>query len=166
MKGSPWSYYFTKNKALYIIIIKCIQIRPFVSDHFRYCTRRNLITYTTSESNYCMLGQIPLVLGINRNVSPIILRVKNKKRCTESKQQWVLLSLMPNGCVRLFMIWTINKWLTNWESLDTHVQYIPRNMHTVCCALLCCGFAIVHNEFTWSIYPYSSGLLCWHWGNR
>ena len=31
-----------------------------------------------------------------------------------------------------------------------------------CCALLCCGYAIVHNEFTWSIYPYSSGLLCWH----
>ena len=23
-----------------------------------------------------------------------------------------------------------------------------------CCALLCCGNAIVHNEFTWSIYPY------------
>ena len=35
-----------------------------------------------------------------------------------------------------------------------------------CCALLCCGYAIVHNEYTWSIYPYSSGLLCWHWGNR
>ena len=35
-----------------------------------------------------------------------------------------------------------------------------------CCALLCCGYAIVHNEFTWSMYPYSSGLLCWHWGNR
>ena len=35
-----------------------------------------------------------------------------------------------------------------------------------CCALLCCGYAIVHNEFTWSIYPYWSGLLCWHWGNR
>ena len=34
------------------------------------------------------------------------------------------------------------------------------------CALLCCGYAIVHNEFTSSIYPYSSGLLCWHWGNR
>ena len=29
-----------------------------------------------------------------------------------------------------------------------------------CCALLCCGDAIGHNEFTWSIYPYSSGLLC------
>ena len=35
-----------------------------------------------------------------------------------------------------------------------------------CCALLCRGYAIVHNEFTWSIYPYSSGLLCWHWDNR
>ena len=35
-----------------------------------------------------------------------------------------------------------------------------------CCALLCCGYVIVHNEFKWSIYPYSSGLLCWHWGNR
>ena len=35
-----------------------------------------------------------------------------------------------------------------------------------CCALLCCGYAIVRNEFTWSIYPCSSGLLCWHWGNR
>ena len=35
-----------------------------------------------------------------------------------------------------------------------------------CCVLLCCGYAIVHNKFTWSIYPYSSGLLCWHWGNR
>ena len=31
-----------------------------------------------------------------------------------------------------------------------------------CCALLCCGYAIVHDEFTWSIYPYSSGLRCWH----
>ena len=28
-----------------------------------------------------------------------------------------------------------------------------------CCALLCCGYAIVHNEFTWSIYPYSSGCF-------
>ena len=36
----------------------------------------------------------------------------------------------------------------------------------VCFALLCCGYAIVSNEFTWNIYPYSSGLLCWHWGNR
>ena len=42
---------------------------------------------------------------------------------------------------------------------------ISQNICTrFCCALLCCGYAIVHNEFTSSIYPYSSGLLCWHWG--
>ena len=35
-----------------------------------------------------------------------------------------------------------------------------------CCALLFCGYAIVHNEFIWRIYPYSSWSLCWHWGNR
>ena len=28
-----------------------------------------------------------------------------------------------------------------------------------CCALLCCGYAIVHNEFAWSIYSYSSGCF-------
>ena len=35
-----------------------------------------------------------------------------------------------------------------------------------CCALLCCSYVIIHNEFKWSIYPYWSRLLCWHWGNR
>ena len=48
----------------------------------------------------------------------------------------------------------------------SHVQYIPRNMNTVLLCFVCCGYAIIHNEFTWSIYPYSSGFLCWHWGNR
>ena len=55
------------------------------------------------------------------------------------------------------------------EALETEiVMYsISQEICTrFCCALLCCGYAIVHNEFTWSIYPYSSGLLCWHWGNR
>ena len=49
----------------------------------------------------------------------------------------------------------------------TYVYSISQEICTrSCCALLCCGYAIVDNEFTWSIYPYSSGLLCWHWGNR
>ena len=55
-----------------------------------------------------------------------------------------------------------------------HKQLLPGVSYSIsqeictrfCCALLCCGYAIVRNEFTWSIYPYSSGLLCWHWGNR
>ena len=50
---------------------------------------------------------------------------------------------------------------------DSTVYSISQEICTrFCCALLCCGYAIVHNEFTLSIYPYSSGLLCWHWGNR
>ena len=50
---------------------------------------------------------------------------------------------------------------------ETYIYSISQEICTrFCCALLCCGYAIVHNEFTWSIYPYSSGLLCWHWSNR
>ena len=63
-------------------------------------------------------------------------------------------------------------WLLHWHSHNSIVTPVP--VYSIsqeictrfCCALLCCGYAIVHNEFTWSIYPYSSGLLCWHWGNR
>ena len=54
--------------------------------------------------------------------------------------------------------------------IDTSTVYnysISQKLCTrFCCALLCCGYVIVHNEFKWSIYPYSSGLLCCHWGNR
>ena len=58
-----------------------------------------------------------------------------------------------------------DKWLL--RSIPINTYSISQEICTrFCCALLCCGYAIVHNEFTWSIYPYSSGLLCWHWGNR
>ena len=56
-----------------------------------------------------------------------------------------------------------------WEYACLDIRKItvyPKKYAHVFCALLCCGYAIAHNEFTWSIYPYSSGLLCWHWGNR
>ena len=57
------------------------------------------------------------------------------------------------------------------SSLAIPMRYVPYSISQeictrFCCALLCCGYAIVYNEFTWSIYAYSSGLLCWHWGNR
>ena len=60
------------------------------------------------------------------------------------------------------------KYFSVWYGLEDTVQYsISQEICTrFCCALLCCGYAIVHNELTWSIYPYSSGLVCWHWGNR
>ena len=41
----------------------------------------------------------------------------------------------------------------------TRLQYIPRNMHTVCALL--CFVVVIH----WLIFPYPSGLLHWHCGN-
>ena len=40
-----------------------------------------------------------------------------------------------------------------------HIQYIPRNMHTV--FTLLCFVVVIH----WLIFPYPSGLLHWHCGN-
>ena len=40
-----------------------------------------------------------------------------------------------------------------------HIQYIPRNMHTVFALL--CFVVVIH----WLLYPYPSGLLHWHCGN-
>ena len=58
--------------------------------------------------------------------------------------------------------------------VDKYFRFIVAGVYSIsqeictrfCCALFCCGYAIIHNEFTWSIYPYSPGLLCWHCGNR
>ena len=67
---------------------------------------------------------------------------------------WLLIhALIP----MLVLIMTVNK-----RSYSISHELCTR----FCCALLCCCYSIVYNEFTWSIYPYSSGLLCWHWGNR
>ena len=43
--------------------------------------------------------------------------------------------------------------------VQCHLQYIPRNMHTVFALL--CFVVVIH----WPIFPYPSGLLHWHWGN-
>ena len=47
----------------------------------------------------------------------------------------------------------INSWM------GAHLQYIPRNMHTVFALL--CFVVVIH----WLIFPYPSGLLHWHCGN-
>ena len=66
-----------------------------------------------------------------------------------------------------FFLTLLLVWTTCWTGSTFAYYSISQEKCTrFCCALLCCGYAIVHNEFTWSIYPYSSGLLCWHWGNR
>ena len=62
-----------------------------------------------------------------------------------------------------YSTWLVAENVNHWHYIYSISQEICTRF---CCALLCCGYAIVHNEFTWSIYPYSSGLLCWYWGNR
>ena len=62
----------------------------------------------------------------------------------------------------LSVIITASTWhesYNNMADLFGHIQYIPRNMHTVT-ALLC--FVVV---IDWLIFPYPSGLLHWHCGN-
>ena len=48
----------------------------------------------------------------------------------------------------------IPKWYSG--AMWGHVQYIPRNMHTVFALL--CFVVVIH----WLIFPYPSGLLHWH----
>ena len=45
------------------------------------------------------------------------------------------------------------------NGIGCHIQYIPRNMHTVFALL--CFVMVIH----WLIFPYPSGLLHWHCGN-
>ena len=49
-----------------------------------------------------------------------------------------------------------------WQCGD--LQYISQNIRTTSCALFSCGY--IGSRFVWSIYPYYSGLLHWHWGNH
>ena len=46
-----------------------------------------------------------------------------------------------------------------FPNIDWHLQYIPRNMHTVFALL--CFVVVIH----WLIFPYPSGLLHWHCDN-
>ena len=111
------------------------------------------------------------------------LKVMVHTQFSKKSVQWKLtvytLSWLIWNCLRdilvvflitLFRIFAITSrkpvrwyWLLGIVSIYSISQEICTRF---CCALLCCGYAIVHNEFTWSIYPYSSALLCWHWGNR
>ena len=59
-------------------------------------------------------------------------------------------------CTRYDLVSRRNHWLkiNHW-----HLQYIPRNMHTIFALL--CFVLVIH----WLIFPYPSGLLHWHCGN-
>ena len=59
--------------------------------------------------------------------------------------------------INVSFLWTVT---SNVKiKTHTHIQYIPRNMHTVFALL--CFVVVIH----WLIFPYPSGLLHWHCGN-
>ena len=61
-----------------------------------------------------------------------------------------------SACISICKLW----WCSFLpQSSWHHIQYIPRNMHTV--TALLCFFVVIH----WLIFPYPSGLLHWHCGN-
>ena len=54
------------------------------------------------------------------------------------------------------------EWRCSWISTDRRCSNysISQEICTrFCCALLCCGFVIVHNEFTWSIIHIHQGCF-------
>ena len=55
--------------------------------------------------------------------------------------------------------WGITELFSRCWTAYFHIQYIPRNMHTVFALL--CFVVVIH----WLIFPYPSGLLHWHCGN-
>ena len=89
-----------------------------------------------------------------------VLRISvDRYHCQVLEYSWIF-------CTREFD-YTVTLLGTIWEKMPLRRYSISQEICIrFCCALLCCGYAIVHNEFTWIFYPYSSGLLCWHWGNR
>ena len=63
-------------------------------------------------------------------------------------------------CVSSYVLTVATTLQKYYPSMCTlHIQYIPRNMHTVFALL--CFVVVIH----WLIFPYPSGLLHWHCGN-
>ena len=117
-----------------------------------------------NDLNPILENPVPL---INWLWDPLILLIKLANTLIMTVQ---FSSFIPHD--DFFCKFQQHQWASNWKQRVTGnspwLKYsISQEICTrFCCALLCCGYAIVHNEFTWSIYPYSSGLLCWHWGSR
>ena len=70
---------------------------------------------------------------------------------------WKLYFILPGR--RFYRLMTPSK---SWNrSSSTRMRYSKSQdiCTRFCCALLCCGYAIVHNEFTWSIYHIHQGCF-------
>ena len=79
-----------------------------------------------------------------------------------SAHHWFVLTAgnyLSAGGIYLINVEVEYRWNDNRLDVMAHIQYIPRNMHTVFALL--CFIVVIH----WLIFPYPSGLLHWHCGN-
>ena len=78
-----------------------------------------------------------------------------------SHSSWMLDPCFIESCAVSGHVWWLLTHIVapsiRW--MVSHIQYIPRNMHTVFALL--CFVVVIH----WLIFPYPSGLLHWHCGN-
>ena len=87
--------------------------------------------------------------GLSDCTKPIIVWMwisRSYMKIKHSQQYYIIYTSFAHWCV------------LSWFG-RLHLQYIPRNMHTVFALL--CFVVVIH----WLISPYPSGLLHWHCGN-
>ena len=110
------------------------------------------------------LKSIMIHWGPGEKAVVVVVPCRANHVITDEQPIWWLVDTI----YQTFAAYYTNSYCIKWTVIIAEGIYsISQEIWTrFCCALLCFGHAIVHNEFTWSIYPYSSGLLCWHWGNR
>ena len=127
-----------------------------------------LTSLTLWQSNDCSSASKATLTNMDKYFMWIHYeRLHNHNKAKHSKTVCIFLGICCKSFSSTRKQFCYLRHLSNYEWLKRQTYSISQEICTrFCCALLCCGYAIVHNEFTWTIYPYSSELLCWHWGNR
>ena len=145
-------YFFVEDKGLLVLYIIQTQLKKKLMKLLSgiFCRKCVHSLHHLMQRVFSLPHSISVILRI------FILLIIIKS------EVWLISDCLWSG--REIMLWAV--WLDKLLWFRMAYSISQEICTRFCCALLCCGYAIVHNEFTWSIYPYSSGLLCWHWGNR
>ena len=156
----------------FTIICSCRQTTqsPLVIDRNHTAERVNSLVLTVDGSTFYEQRLIAMRMSISKNTRHFMWHVITLHALTSTmmkpNHQWSYNGRIIIHVLHYFLVQLISKRGPSRNPLWTRYSISQEICTRFCCALLCCGYAIVHNDFTWSIYPYSSGLLCWHWGNR
>ena len=123
---------------------------PFV---YGFCVDLIGLIWTLCMQPKCCPREV-ICIGVVRCSTRKILQEK-----TLSLSCCICFTKYKGGIFAFFIIlpqWRgVGIWNPSLRKTVTHIYSISQEMCTrFCCALLCCGYAIVHNEFTVSFYPY------------